>query len=293
MVLQDVLETVGVGSLDDVTRRLVFEPLGMTASWFDTDDHQHARARGHLALGRVALPFVIVFVPVVLALVACASVARRLARRSWQPGAFGALVSLGIGAVLTAWFLNSRATTSQAALTFTLFGLATLAVPGLVFAALVRLVRVQRAAVRCAAGALGTCVVTAMLLPQAVPLPDMAPSGGNAASSLRTSARDLGQFLEECVRPRLLDASVASAFGSRQVALDHTAGWGLGIGVRTDANGVALFHWGSNPASRSFLLSYPGRGVGIVVLANGDLSRDAVVRIAELAVGGETAWQAY
>ena len=33
------------------------------------------------------------------------------------------------------------------------------------------------------------------------------------------------------------------------------------------------------------------RGTGIAVLANGDLSRDGVVRIVEAAVGGGTAWR--
>jgi CubicO group peptidase (beta-lactamase class C family) len=194
---------------------------------------------------------------------------------------------------LAGGFLASKAAIPQAALTFTLLGVAALAIPVMAFAAIHRWAPVRSGVARIALGITGAALAGAILAPQPIPLPDMAPEAGNAASSLRTSAHDLGRFLEELSRPTLLAASVAASYGQPEAGIDEAVGWGLGIGVQTDLNGRALFHWGGNPAARSYLLCYPDRGIGIALLANGDLSRDGVVRIVEAAVGGGTAWRSH
>jgi hypothetical protein len=291
MVLQQLLEADRPGSLDAVTDSLVLEPLGMRSSWYGRAARESARAYGHIALGRAVLPFALVFAPLFLALLAVAAVARRVSRGPWRPPPIGVAVALPAAAGATMWFLQSRAAAPGAALTFTLFGLGSLALLAVVFAAAHAWAGSRARAARVAIGTAAGLVMAVGLAPQQVPLPDLASKEGNAASSLRTSARDLGRFLEELSLPRLLTASTATEYGGRHVALDSAVAWGLGIGVQTDINGKALFHWGSNPAARSFLLCYPVRGRGIAVLANGDLSRAGVVRIVEAALGGGTAWR--
>jgi CubicO group peptidase (beta-lactamase class C family) len=293
MVLQEVLETAGSGSLDHVVDSLVFAPLGMGSSSYGNVHHSAPRAYGHLAFGSVALPFVVVFAPTLVVLLVLAGVVRRLLGRPWRPTVrtTGAAVVVATG--LAGGFLASKAAIPQAALTFTLLGIAALAIPVMAFAAVHRWAPVRSGVARIALGITGAALAGAILAPQPIPLPDMVPEAGNAASSLRTSAHDLGRFLEELSGPTLLAASAAASYGQREAGISEVVGWGLGIGVQTDPNGRALFHWGGNPAARSFLLCYPDRGIGIALLANGDLSRDGVVRIVEAAVGGGTGWRSH
>jgi CubicO group peptidase (beta-lactamase class C family) len=293
MVLQAVLETVGHGSLDQVTDSLVLTPLGMTSTWYGKTGRDVARAYGHLAAGRAATPFVVVFAPVFVAMLTAISIFRRIRSGTWRlsPSMLAVAAALGIG--LAGGFLASRAALPQAAVPFALVGLLAIGILTLTATALARWTPLTNGAARIAVGVVGAALLAAAGAGQRIPFPDLAPSGGNAASSLRASALDLGRFLEELSRGGLLDDSISSEFGRVHIQVDDGIGWGLGIGVHTDGNGRALFHWGGNPAARSFLLSYPDQGAGIALLANGDLSRDGVVRIVQTALGGGTRWQSY
>jgi hypothetical protein len=123
-----------------------------------------------------------------------------------------------------------------------------------------------------------------------IPVPDVSPASGNAASSLKSSAGDLGRFLIACGSPQGLSAELAHAFTQPQVTVSEHIAWGLGIGIQNSGQGAALFHWGRNPSVRATMVYYPSIGIGVVVLANDGWAGDEVADIAIKAIGGTRFW---
>ncbi|MFW6078505.1 MAG: serine hydrolase domain-containing protein [Gemmatimonadota bacterium] len=106
----------------------------------------------------------------------------------------------------------------------------------------------------------------------------------NAASSLHTSALDYARFL---IHASGLGGDAPGPWErltAARVVVREEIGlrWGLGWALeRPDVSSrTAAFHWGSNPGFKSFALVDRERGIGLVILTNGDngleLVEDAV-----------------
>jgi CubicO group peptidase (beta-lactamase class C family) len=122
------------------------------------------------------------------------------------------------------------------------------------------------------------------------PLPNWFPPGGNAASSLRTTASDLAYFLIELMESRHLNKDLMAQLQAPQVRVNEHVSWGLGIGIQHSLHGESLWHWGSNPGSKSMMVVYPAQRSGIVVLCNGSQGENLIVEIAKRALGGKAYW---
>lgn len=70
MYMQNVLEQLTGESFDEISKRTVFQPLGMTSSYFGelSSLPSNLKARGHIAFGRALAPFSIIFIPSFVAL---------------------------------------------------------------------------------------------------------------------------------------------------------------------------------------------------------------------------------
>jgi CubicO group peptidase (beta-lactamase class C family) len=75
-----------------------------------------------------------------------------------------------------------------------------------------------------------------------------------------------------------------------QVKVNEHISWGLGIGIQHSAHGESLWHWGSNPGSKSIMVVYPAQRIGIVVLCNSSEGSDLIFAIAKRALGGKAYW---
>jgi CubicO group peptidase (beta-lactamase class C family) len=122
------------------------------------------------------------------------------------------------------------------------------------------------------------------------PLPNWFPPGGNAASSLRATASDLAYFLIELMESRHLNKDLMAQLQAPQVRVNEHVSWGLGIGIQHSLHGESLWHWGSNPGSKSIMVVYPAQRSGIVVLCNSAQGENLVVEIAKRALGGKAYW---
>jgi CubicO group peptidase (beta-lactamase class C family) len=137
------------------------------------------------------------------------------------------------------------------------------------------------------------------------------PGKPNAAASLQTTAQDYGRFLvavlnrtglkEETFQQMLTPQTKVSQAGMNTTSgepkeFSHELSWGLGWGLQTTGDGVALWHWGDNGTSKAFVIGYPKEKLGLVVFANSVHGLAIVPEIVEEALGGRQpalAWLKY
>jgi CubicO group peptidase (beta-lactamase class C family) len=119
-----------------------------------------------------------------------------------------------------------------------------------------------------------------------VGLPPVDRPEPNAAYSLRSTAKDMGEFLLEWMHPAHLGAELADAMRTPQVEVKPGFSWGLGIGIAHTDRGDALWHWSQDLGFESLLLAYPHSGLGVVVLTNGTGGLSVAAEVAQRAIGG-------
>jgi CubicO group peptidase (beta-lactamase class C family) len=104
------------------------------------------------------------------------------------------------------------------------------------------------------------------------PLPVDVHRSAVAASSLRTTAPDYARFLAALLAPGATAEPAGQLLGAvSQVAPELGLSWGLGWALADEGPGqTVFFHWGSNPGFKSFVIGEPARGLGVVLLTDGD-----------------------
>jgi CubicO group peptidase (beta-lactamase class C family) len=252
-------------------------------------------ASGHTRVRDVLIPVAILLGPGTMLMLAAVSVMTRIIRGRWMPSLKGAVAGLVPAIAAVTWFLYARsgsmALSAYFVGCFLALGTAALGAGALLAWSLARTVPARFAWLARMAGVLaGLAAVLAFALPRFIPVPSWFPEEGNAASSLRSTAGDLGRFLGELSRPQLLRPEMATAFRTAQVRVNGDISWGLGIGIQHSGHGDALWHLGSNPASKAFFAVYPAHGLGVVVLTNSDGSLALAREIAARALGGKASW---
>ncbi len=87
-------------------------------------------------------------------------------------------------------------------------------------------------------------------------------------SSLYTTAGDYAKFITAL----LADAEILRLTTTTPVTVDGRLGleWGLGWGLERGSDGLNLWHWGSNPGYRSFVMVSMKSGNGIVILTDSE-----------------------
>lgn len=87
-------------------------------------------------------------------------------------------------------------------------------------------------------------------------------------SSLYTTAGDYARFITAL----LADAEILRLMTTAPVTVDGRLGleWGLGWGLERGGDGLNLWHWGSNPGYRSFVMVSVKSGNGIVILTDSE-----------------------
>jgi CubicO group peptidase (beta-lactamase class C family) len=128
------------------------------------------------------------------------------------------------------------------------------------------------------------------------------PTKANAAASLHTTARDYGRFLVAVMRGTGLKAGTRkqmltpeiklSESGTNNTAsapekLSSSLSWGLGWGLQSTGDGLALWHWGDNGNYKSYIVAYDKQQFGIVVFTNGANGLSMMPEIIDEAIGGE------
>jgi hypothetical protein len=123
-----------------------------------------------------------------------------------------------------------------------------------------------------------------------IPIFTIPPGQANAASSMVSTAGDLGRFLIAFDHPEGFSPDLAHDWMFPHVTVSDHVSWGLGMGFQTNGKESAVFHWGQNPSVRAAMVYYPSIGTGVVVLANDGWAGDEVADIAIRAIGGPRFW---
>lgn len=89
-----------------------------------------------------------------------------------------------------------------------------------------------------------------------------------AGTTLLTTASDYGRFLVALLN----DESVLGTIQSSPVSVPDAPGlaWGLGWGLANAGPRPLLWHWGSNPGFRAFVMAAPDTGDAIALFADSD-----------------------
>ena len=297
MYLQEVLEEITEAPLDSLAGRELFRPHGM-ASWFGRNSPTpQLDGHGHIPLLRAIIPFGIVFGALAIVLYIIALCMSRIVRKRWRVPRVGTLLFLIIAAAVAVWFLMTKASDPRMVPFFVIAFLSFTALtvlPGLLMSVFLlrrRIVRVRHARIVGPVLVVVSIMLIGLpLLDQPIPVPKVTGPNGNAASSLKSTAGDVGRLAIALAQPRNLSAELAEEMISPQVEVSEHLRWGLGVGIQESSVGPALFHWGRNPAVRAAFVIYPETGVGAAVLINlGDVG-EAAAEIIPRAIGGPLYW---
>jgi CubicO group peptidase (beta-lactamase class C family) len=111
----------------------------------------------------------------------------------------------------------------------------------------------------------------------------------HAGASLYTTAGDYARFLcavlnGEGLAPETLKEMIAPRI---DMGASKVLGWSLGFGTQSDANGLALWQWGDYGVFRNYAIAYPGRGTGVVYLANSFYGLGVTSALVARSVGGQ------
>jgi CubicO group peptidase (beta-lactamase class C family) len=301
MYMQAALTQISGKPLDELARENVFEPLEMANSYFDQPRQPAASlAAGHITFERAIAPFGIIFTPSFLILLLIGLIGARWQQKRWRVSRGTMLVLFLLASGGTFYFLVVKAGGAILAGYFTFCALLLLCVwlvlaflGAKVFQRLLGSDEKRKVAARAAEIAWGVASLVLLFLllrDFPTPLPNWFEAGGNAASSLRATSSDLARFLIELIESRHLNKELMAQMQTPQVKANEHVSWGLGIGIQHSAHGESLWHWGSNPGSKSIMVVYPAQRVGIVVLCNSSEGSDLIVEIAKRALGGKAYW---
>lgn len=116
-------------------------------------------------------------------------------------------------------------------------------------------------------------------------------TNGNTAYTLQTTASDYDKFIQrallggEGLTPEthaLWTTESSDAVRSVTNGANPYIKWGLGVGLQTNGNGKALWHWGDNGSRKAFFIAYPETKESIAIFwnsANGQQSANQILSL--------------
>ena len=297
MYMQEVMEAIAGKSLDDIISQNTFQPLGMRSSYFSSVNKPAGRseAAGHISLLRALAPFSIIFIPSFLFLGLLVLISYRVFYGNWKLPKQIILIIASITGIGALYFLFYKSGSIIMAAYFTLVFLGFIMIGWgltLILDKLSNRILTTNKSMPIKPILFGIIIILLFSLNQnaPVPAPDWFPKKGNAASSLRSTASDLAKFMIELGKGEHLNDELLVEMTKPQIKVHDYVSWGLGVGIKRGNEGKSLWHWGSNPGSKSLMVYYPEKGSGIVVLTNNENGSEITYDIAKRALGGNGNW---
>lgn len=301
--VRELIEQVTDKSFEDITRDMVFDPLGMATSSFinETSVMTHM-ANGHMRYFITLLAFLIPFMFIMVIVGIIIIILNRIIKGNWRP-----VWQLRIGVCVFTFMLTELLLYILIGKPFpNLMWLTILwAVAFLIFILLfylfvqrlmshimiIRQKKVLKATITTLWMMISFLIFLILANSLSGPVPKNNSSEASAIGSLRSTAPDLAAFLIELTNPMHLSQGIASQIDSAQVNINQDFSWGLGVGIQHTIHGDALWQNANTFAFRGIMVMYPREGHGVVVLTNSDSGLTVAYDIAEKALGGEAKWK--
>jgi CubicO group peptidase (beta-lactamase class C family) len=310
LYMQQGIEQVTGQSLEETSRELVFEPLGMSSSSFVNSTVVRSRmANGHISYSFPLLSFAVPFAVIFACLSIIGILFRRIQTGEWLPTPklmVGTSIVAAILVILILIFEMGKALPNLTLLTalcaagfaivFTITFLFGQGIISRLPATWQRTVRQRVLTIIWAVLSLVLLLWLSGLITGPIPTePGPQPS---AVGSLRASAPDLAAFLIELAEPQHLSEDLAAQIRIPQVSAGSDMSWGLGPGIQHGVQGDSLWQYGQTFGYRSLMVIYPEYGLGVVVLTNSDQGLPVAFDVAQRALGGSVissinAWLGY
>jgi CubicO group peptidase (beta-lactamase class C family) len=296
---KEVLENVTGESFDELAKRLVFDPLGMTNSSFSRKPELiPLNANGHInALVPVGL-FTVLFTSVFIIVVLVGTAVVRLSTLSWKLKRLHVVVFILISIfipVLALFVILGRNSLIEFAWICTTCGFVFTGLFFLCFYSgrkfILKTFISRKVLYRFLSFVWGLLITVIILFFSAkisnLPVPRWPGYKPGPAGTLRTSAQELALFMIELSNPKFISPETAEYIRTPQIKLSNSLSWGMGPGILYSNEGYALWQWGQHIDFQSIMIIYPEQEFGAVVCTNNDLLKpDVALEIAHHALGG-------
>jgi CubicO group peptidase (beta-lactamase class C family) len=300
---RETIEQVTEKSLEEMARKLVFNPLGMSKSSFVNETSVMAHmANGHMRYLLTLVVFLIPFIFIIVIVGVVTLILNRIIKGSWR-----LVWQLKVGLYLFPFMLTHLLLYIVIGRAFPNLIWVTI-ICSLVFSAvllisyrfiqhlmsripLVRQKRILKATITIFWMLISLLIFLIITNSFSGPVPRNNSEEASAIGSLRSTAPDLAAFLLELTNPQYLGEGIASQIDSPQVNIDQNFSWGLGIGIQHTIYGDAIWQNGITLAFRGIMVIYPQEGHGVVVLTNSEFGLPVAYDVAEKALGGKAKWK--
>jgi CubicO group peptidase (beta-lactamase class C family) len=301
--VKELIEQVTDKSLEEIARKIVFNPIGMSSSSFVNEPSVMTHmANGHMRYLVPLLFFLIPFMLITPIAGIIVLILTRIIKRTWQTswqlkvGLFTfafLLTELLLYIFIGKAFPNLIWVTIIGAIVFSaLLLLSYMLIRRLMsYISRLRQKKVLQTTITIIWMVISLIVIIQIANSFTGPVPQNHSSEASAIGSLRSTAPDLAAFLIELTNPRFLSESIASQIDSAQVNINQDFSWGLGIGIQHTIYGDAIWQNANTLAFRGIMVMYPNEGHGVVVLTNSESGLPVVYDIAEKALGGKAKWK--
>jgi CubicO group peptidase (beta-lactamase class C family) len=120
----------------------------------------------------------------------------------------------------------------------------------------------------------GFMILTALLgfaLPLSLPIgPEFPEKSPSSAYSLKSTSQDLALFADELISIYNSDFDEKSEMFKPQTAIDGSDSWGAGLGIETVGEDITFWHSGINPGMQSLMVIEPKLKKAVVIMTNSD-----------------------
>jgi len=296
-LLKDVMEEVTGEKLEELSQRLVFQPLGMkNSSLVKKDELLTITANGHIHAIVPVVLFGISFLVFYFIILLIGLLIIRVSTKSWKLRRIHVIIFITISVVVITgilFYILGKNSLSEFAFITLFTGLPVLAIFLILFqiARIFILKIVHRKVYQKILSILlvllliGAIIFVSMKVIN-LPVPSWSNYEPGPAGTLRTSPGELAYFMIEIANPKFLKAETAELLRTPQIKLDENLSWGMGPGIFHSEHGHALWQWGQHIDFQSIMIIYPESKFGVVVCTNNDLlNPDVALEIAQHALG--------
>lgn len=120
----------------------------------------------------------------------------------------------------------------------------------------------------------------------------------NIAYTLLTTAEDYDKFIQQALlkgkglkkesRKLLFSVQGTADRKDKPSKADPYIDWGLGIGLRNNEKGKAIWHWGDNGVFKCFFIAFPKQNESLVIMTNSSNSTDVYEDVLKLFFGEQS-----